>query len=50
MCYNCKLSSDDLDEMTYGNLIDYVNAYIEMRDPTPSVKDADQDDIERFFG
>lgn len=52
LCYNCKLSSDDLDEMNYGSLIDYINAFIDMRDPErqQAPKKATQNDIEAFFG
>jgi hypothetical protein len=36
--------------MNYGSLIDYINAYIDMRNPQPTIKEADQTDIDNFFG
>lgn len=50
LCYNCKLTSDDLEQMNYGSLIDYIDAFIDMRNPEPKVREATQQDIENFFG
>ena len=52
MCYKCKLTNADLDEMQYGDCIDYIDAYIAMHEKSEEseVKDATQEDIDRFFG
>ena len=37
--------------MTYGDVIDYIDSYIEMNDPEKEkVRNATQDDINAFFG
>ena len=51
IAYQCKLTNADLEEMTYGDVIDYIDAYIEMNDPEKEkVRNATQDDINAFFG
>ncbi len=51
LCYKCKLTNDDLEEMTYGDCIDYIDSYLDLHDTNKErVKIADQSDIDRFFG
>lgn len=51
LCYKCKLTADDMEYMMYVDCIDYINAYVDMHDTEKEkVKEATQDDIEKFFG
>lgn len=37
--------------MTYGDCIDYINAYVELHEEKPQkARQATQEDIDRFFG
>ena len=53
MCKECKLSTDDLEHMTIGNAIDYIDEYISMKDPNnknknSGVREATQVDFDNF--
>ena len=50
-CYKCKLSADDMEYMTYGDCISYIDAWIDMHNTEKErVRTATQDDIDKFFG
>ncbi|MDP7981526.1 hypothetical protein Q9306_24480 [Bacillus sp. WLY-B-L8] len=49
MCYKCKLTSADLEEMTIGMCLDYISEYIELQNPQKeTVKKATQKDYDAF--
>lgn len=51
LCYKCKLTSDDLEWMMYGDTIEYVDAWLDMHDTEKErERTANQDDIKSFFG
>ena len=52
ICYKCGLTNDDLEHMTYGDCVDYINAYVELHEEKPmqEAREATQEDIDRFFG
>lgn len=40
-----------MEEMTYGDIIDYIDAYVDLNDPKKErVRKATQSDINAFFG
>lgn len=52
LCYKCKLSYADIDIMTIGGCLDYIDEWIDLHDEEkePEVREATQADIDRFFG
>lgn len=52
MCKECKLSTEDLEHMTIGNCIDYIEEYISMKDTdkkkSNAVREATQADFDNF--
>lgn len=52
MCKECKLSMEDLEVMTIGDCIDYIDTYITMKNPDESkksnVRQATQTDFDNF--
>ena len=52
LCYKCKLSSDDLEVMTIGNCLDYIDEWIDLHDTekqeTVNVRNATQADFDSF--
>jgi hypothetical protein len=50
MCYKCKLSKSDLDCMTIGMCLDYIEEYIELENPKKKKKPrrAKQSDFDAF--
>ncbi|ABC61284.1 hypothetical protein [Geobacillus phage GBSV1] len=49
MCKRCGLQKDDLEEMTIGMCIDYIDEYIrEMTNPKERVREATQADFDAF--
>lgn len=52
MCKECKLSIEDLEYMTIGNCIDYIDEYIRMKNPEENQKSnvrmANQNDFDNF--
>lgn len=52
LCYKCKLSSDDLEVMTIGNCLDYIDEWIELHDSSKEKEEkarkATQSDFDSF--
>lgn len=52
LCHECKLTHDDLETMTIGMTLDYIDEYIDMKNPNKSkektVRMATQADFENF--
>ncbi|MDM5352590.1 hypothetical protein QUF65_17325 [Lysinibacillus sphaericus] len=52
LCKECKLSHDDLETMTFGMCLDYIEEYLEMKNPNKkakkSVRKATQEDFDSF--
>ncbi|MDP7979146.1 hypothetical protein [Bacillus multifaciens] len=49
MCYKCKLTSLDLEEMTIGMCLDYISEYIDLQNPQKeTVRKATQKDYDAF--
>lgn len=49
MCKEVKLSNDDLENMTIGMCLDYIDEYVEQKDPKKEkVRQATQDDFDSF--
>lgn len=51
MCKEVKLSNDDLENMTIGMCLDYIDEYVEQKDPnkkSEKVRQATQDDFDNF--
>lgn len=49
MCYRCKLSQSDLELMTIGMCLDYVEEYVEQqKPPEQKVRKATQNDFDSF--
>lgn len=49
MCKQVKLDNDDLESMTIGNCLDYIDEYIEQKNPKKSkVRQAQQSDFDNF--
>lgn len=49
MCYKCKLSLNDLEIMTIGMCLDYIEEYLEQSDPKKQRKrKATQADMDSF--
>lgn len=52
LCYKCKLTRDDIEDMTIGMCIDYIFEWVEMNKPKDSsesaVRTATQADFDRF--
>lgn len=50
LCYKCKLTNDDLENMTYGDCIDYIDSYLELHEEKEQkVREATQSDIDSFL-
>ncbi|ENQ3080989.1 hypothetical protein ACEOWG_004321 [Bacillus cereus] len=49
MCYKCKLTSLDLEEMTIGMCLDYISEYIDLQNPQKeTMRKATQKDYDSF--
>lgn len=51
MCKETNLEHDDLEYMTIGMALDYIDEYIERKNPdrkNNSVRDASQNDFDKF--
>ena len=49
MCYQCHLTKDDLELMTIGNCLDYLQEYIESQNPKKvKTRKASQSDFDSF--
>ncbi|WP_197219470.1 hypothetical protein [Bacillus mycoides] len=49
MCYKCKLTKADLEDMTIGMCLDYIDEYLEMQKPQKEkVRKATQEDFNSF--
>ncbi|HFJ9448154.1 TPA: hypothetical protein ACGW2Y_005203, partial [Bacillus tropicus] len=51
LCYSCKLSKEDLEDMTIGDCLDYIDEYVELRNPKKeqeNTRKATQDDFNNF--
>lgn len=51
LCYSCKLSKEDLEDMTIGDCLDYIDEYVELRNPKKekeNTRTATQDDFNNF--
>lgn len=49
MCKQVKLYNDDLENMTIGMCLDYIDEYIEQKDPNrKKIRNATQSDFENF--
>lgn len=50
MCKQVKLDSNDLEEMTIGSCLDYIDEYIIKKNPDKKseVRQANQEDYDRF--
>jgi len=50
MCKEVKLTNDDLEDMTVGMCLDYIEKYVEEKNPKkkPTVRKATQDDFDKF--
>jgi hypothetical protein len=48
-CYSCKLTALDLEDMSIGMCFDYIDAYIELKNPKKEkTRVASQDDFNNF--
>jgi len=52
LCKMCKLDSNDLENMTVGMALDYIDEYLEMKNPNKkekkTVRNASQADFDSF--
>ena len=50
LCHECKLAHEDLETMTIGMVLDYIDEYMEMKNPNkkPQVRKASQSDYDAF--
>ncbi|EOW9529898.1 hypothetical protein ACO11K_003662 [Bacillus cytotoxicus] len=51
LCYSCKLTRADLEDMTIGMCLDYINEYTSIRDPKSKkqcTRKATQSDMDNF--
>lgn len=49
LCKMCKLDSKDLENMTIGMALDYIDEYLEMKNPNKKkVRKASQEDFDKF--
>jgi hypothetical protein len=49
LCYKCKLTRMDLDDMTIGMCLDYINEYVELQKPNKDkARSATQKDFDSF--
>nr|WP_258955001.1 hypothetical protein [Lysinibacillus fusiformis] len=52
LCHECKLSHDDLETMTIGMILDYIDEYLETKNPNKkekkTVRKAAQADFDSF--
>ncbi|MEA0556079.1 hypothetical protein U1P98_18665 [Lysinibacillus irui] len=52
LCKECGLSHDDLETMTFGMCLDYIEQYLEMKNPNKkqkkNVRKASQADFDSF--
>jgi hypothetical protein len=49
MCYQCQLTNSDLEIMTIGNCLDYLQEYLDLKNPKRVVKrKASQKDFDAF--
>lgn len=52
LCKMCKLDSNDLEKMTVGMALDYIEEYLEMKNPNKkekkTVRKASQADFDSF--
>jgi hypothetical protein len=53
LCYKCKLTRLDLEDMTIGMCIDYIDQYVDMQNPnkqteSQTVRKANQRDFDAF--
>lgn len=50
MCKEVKLNNDDLEDMTIGMCLDYIDEYVEQKNPDKpaKVRRASQDDFDNF--
>jgi hypothetical protein len=49
LCYKCKLTRMDLDDMSIGMCLDYINEYVELQKPEEEkVRTATQNDFDAF--
>jgi len=50
LCYSCKLTKEDLEIMTIGNCLDYVQEYIDSQNPKKAkiTRKAKQADFDSF--
>lgn len=49
MCKEVKLSNDDLENMTVGMCLDYIDEYVEQKNPKKKrTRKASQDDFDKF--
>ncbi|UTI44739.1 hypothetical protein [Niallia sp. RD1] len=52
LCYKCKLTRADLEDMTIGDCLDYIDSYVELMNPKKKKKNkarkAKQNDFDKF--
>lgn len=50
LCHECKLAHEDLETMTVGMVLDYIDEYMEMKNPSKKTKSrkASQSDFDAF--
>jgi len=49
LCYKCKLTRADLEDMTIGMCLDYIDEYLEMqKPPQEKTRKATQEDFNSF--
>ncbi|MED3540661.1 hypothetical protein ABEX53_31500 [Bacillus toyonensis] len=49
LCYKCKLTKVDLEDMTIGMCLDYIDEYLEMqKPPQEKTRKATQKDFNNF--
>jgi hypothetical protein len=48
LCKRCGLTKDDLEIMTIGMCLDYIQEYIERHKPKDKIRKATQSDFDRF--
>jgi len=48
MCYKCKLTLNDLEIMTIGMCLDYIEEYLEQAKPGKKKRKATQADMDSF--
>ena len=49
LCHECKLAHEDLESMTVGMVLDYIDEYMEMKNPNKKkVRKASQEDFDKF--